>query len=45
MIKDYEEKRDKTRSELLNILKLGYKILYIDDKKNLFLYKQEEEIS
>ena len=41
MKNEYKRLREKTREELMNIIKLGYKILYIDDKKNLFLYRNE----
>ena len=41
MMNEYKIQREKTREELMNIMKLGYKILYIDNKKNLFLYKEE----
>ena len=40
MINNYKNKREKIKQELLNLMKLGYKILYIDENKNLFLYKE-----
>ena len=41
MINEYKIKREQTRKELMNIMKLGYKIFYIDDNKNIFIYKDE----